>query len=103
MPSTQASIEPAARVASYAGGVSAPAWTRQGESDYRTADNEAFYERAFDEIARVLRPGPGARILDAGCGVGAHSARLARRGFDVQAIDFSANVLDQARANLEAQ
>lgn len=80
-----------------------PGVHRKWESDYRTADNEAFYERAFDEIARVLRPGPGARILDAGCGVGAHSARLARRGFDVHAIDFSANVLDQARANLEAQ
>jgi 2-polyprenyl-3-methyl-5-hydroxy-6-metoxy-1,4-benzoquinol methylase len=83
--------------------LSRPAVHRQWENDYRTADNEAFYELAFDEIVRMLRPTPGARILDAGCGVGAHSARLARRGFEVQAIDFSANVLDQARANLQAQ
>ncbi len=83
--------------------LSRPTVHRQWENDYRTADNEAFYELAFDEIVRTLQPEPGSRILDAGCGVGAHSARLARRGFNVQAIDFSANVLEQARSNLQAQ
>jgi ubiquinone/menaquinone biosynthesis C-methylase UbiE len=83
--------------------LSRPAVHRQWENDYRTADNAAFYELAFDTIARTLNAPPESLILDAGCGTGAHSARLARRGFRVQAIDFSAIVLDQARANLQAQ
>jgi ubiquinone/menaquinone biosynthesis C-methylase UbiE len=83
--------------------LSRPAVHQQWENDYRTADNAAFYELAFDEIARMLPPASHDLILDAGCGTGAHSARLARRGFRVEAVDFSENILDQARANLQAQ
>ena len=83
--------------------LSRPAVHRQWENDYRTPENEAFYELAFDELVRTLRPAPDALVLDAGCGTGAHSARLARRGFRVEAVDFSENILDQARAHLKAQ
>ena len=65
----------------------------QWEGDYRTAANEDFYERAFDSIIDELAPPPGATFLDAGCGPCAHSARLARRGFNVQAVDFSESAL----------
>src|SRR5437660_3343119 len=68
-------------------------WTR----DYRTADNESFYEQAFDYVLRVLNPSPGATFLDAGCGSCAHSVRLARRGFNVQAVDFSESALAMAK------
>src|SRR6184192_2512287 len=67
-------------------------WSRH----YRTADNESFYEQAFDEILRVLNPSPGATFLDAGCGSCAHSVRLARRGFNVHAVDFSESALAMA-------
>jgi SAM-dependent methyltransferase len=80
--------------------LSRPAVHRQWENDYRTPENEAFYELAFDELVRTLQPAADAVILDAGCGTGAHSARLARRGFRVEAIDFSDTVLDRAAANL---
>jgi ubiquinone/menaquinone biosynthesis C-methylase UbiE len=83
--------------------LSRPAVHQQWENDYRTPENEAFYELAFDALVRTLQPPPEARILDAGCGIGAHSVRLARRGFRVQAVDFSETVLDAARANVEAQ
>src|SRR2546422_1736116 len=69
---------------------------RQGGRHYRTADNESFYEQAFDEILRVLNPPPGTTFLDAGCGSCAHSVRLARRGFNVRAVDFSESALAMA-------
>lgn len=70
-----------------------PEMHRQWEGDYRTTDNEDFYERAFDHIISVLEPPRDAIFLDAGCGPGAHSVRLARRGFKVHAVDFSQSAL----------
>ena len=56
-----------------------PEMHRKWEGDYRTTDNESFYEAAFDFIAGLLAPCPGATFLDVGCGSCAHSVRLARR------------------------
>src|SRR5262249_17940372 len=39
----------------------------------------------------------GSRILDAGCGTGALSIELAKRGADVLAIDLSPTLIDLAR------
>ena len=58
--------------------LSRPEMHRQWARDYRTDDNERFYEQAFDFIVDRLKPGPGATFLDAGCGSCAHSVRLAR-------------------------
>jgi ubiquinone/menaquinone biosynthesis C-methylase UbiE len=76
---------------------------RQWSNAYRTADNERFFERAFDYIIEVLAPPAGATFLDAGCGSCAHSVRLARRGFNVRAVDFSESALGMAAAHLKAQ
>ena len=76
---------------------------QQWASGYRTADNERFYEAAFDLIAEVLRPPAGATVLDVGCGSCAHSVRLARRGFRVRAVDFSESALGMAAEHLRAQ
>lgn len=78
-----------------------PVKHRQWERDYRTPDNEGFYERAFTRILSVLKPPSGARFLDVGCGSCAHSVRLARRGFNVHAVDFSESALGMARANIK--
>ena len=67
---------------------------KQWSRHYRTSDNESFYE--LDYILRVLNPSPGATFLDAGCGSCAHSVRLARRGFNVQAVDLSESALAMA-------
>ncbi len=89
-----------AQVAEY---LAKPAIHQQWEGDYRTPDNEAFYNLACDALVRTLNAPPDAPILDAGCGPGYHSIRLARCGFRVQAIDFSTSALEQAEANIHAQ
>src|SRR5688572_17353210 len=40
---------------------------------------------------------PGADLLDAGCGTGRYAAELARRGYAVQGIDLSAELIEVAR------
>ncbi len=36
-------------------------------------------------------------VLDCGCGTGAHAIRLAERGYDVEAFDYSEGQIEQAR------
>jgi SAM-dependent methyltransferase len=58
----------------------------------------ALYERpAILSLAGDVR---GLRVLDAGCGSGAHSAELINRGAAVTGVDLSANLLDIARQRL---
>jgi SAM-dependent methyltransferase len=44
--------------------------------------------------------GPGARVLDAGCGNGRYAVGLARRGFAVTGVDRSPGLLDEARVRV---
>jgi ubiquinone/menaquinone biosynthesis C-methylase UbiE len=74
----------------------------QWESAYRTRENERFFETAFDAIARLLDAPANAVVLDVGCGPCLHAIRLAKRGFFVQAIDFSASVLAMAQSNVRS-
>lgn len=83
--------------------LSRPEMHRQWARDYRTDDNERFYEQAFDFIVDRLKPQPGATFLDAGCGSCAHSVRLARRGFKVHAVDFSESALNMAQQFVRAK
>ena len=74
---------------------------QQWEDSYRNEENEEFYEQAFDYITSVLSPQKNSTFLDVGCGIGAHSIRLAKRGFSVLAVDFSEYVLKKAELNLQ--
>lgn len=74
----------------------------QWEDTYLSAENEPFFEEAFDYIADVLAAPDQAQILDAGCGPCAHAIRLVRRGFRVRATDISYAVLRKARQNVHA-
>ncbi len=47
-------------------------------------------------LLEVFNLPPGSRILDVGCGLGRHSIELARRGYKVTGIDFSAAMLEGA-------
>lgn len=73
----------------------------QWVSMYRTPEQQAFYELAFDEIARRLAAPREATILDAGCGSCAKSILLAKRGFKVVATDFSSEALGLAAETVE--
>jgi SAM-dependent methyltransferase len=44
---------------------------------------------------------PGADLLDAGCGTGRYATELARRGYDVDGIDLSAELIEVARRSSE--
>lgn len=62
-------------------------------ANYRTPEMQAFYDRAFDKIAKLLDAPPDSMILDAGCGSCAKAVLLASKGFHVTAVDYSANAL----------
>jgi ubiquinone/menaquinone biosynthesis C-methylase UbiE len=72
------------------------------ESVYRTHPLlERQNERIVVRLLELMRPAAGASLLDAGCGVGSHLMRFARRGFECTGVDISQTVLEQARENLE--
>jgi ubiquinone/menaquinone biosynthesis C-methylase UbiE len=70
-------------------------------SNYRTPDNEHFYNMAFDLIVESFDAPPGATVLDAGCGSCAKSRNLVDRGFHVIGTDLSPSALKMARRGLQ--
>ena len=71
-------------------------------SGHRTPENDAFYNLAFDHIARTFGPPGGDAVLDAGCGSCTKSIHLARRGYSVVGVDLSDEVLEVGRRNAAA-
>ena len=70
------------------------------------ADNEnnawnAYYERPA--ILSLAGDVAGLRVLDAGCGGGAHGAALVDRGAVLTGVDASAGLLEIARRRLEGR
>jgi ubiquinone/menaquinone biosynthesis C-methylase UbiE len=61
----------------------------QWESDYLNPDMDAFYDLAFADIVGTLKPKPTDSILDAGCGFGYHTVRIARSQAQITSVDFS--------------
>ncbi len=77
-----------------------PALWRYAHTARLATEEDAYFEghplfRADAEAldARFVEPGP---LVDLGCGAGRHSARFARRGFPVVAVDLSAAMLREA-------
>lgn len=70
-------------------------------SNYRTAENDQFYDMAFDHIAAAFSAPAGSIVLDAGCGSCAKSRKLVDRGFQVIGTDLSESALGIAHASLE--
>jgi SAM-dependent methyltransferase len=54
----------------------------------------------FDDIAGLAGLKPGSRVLELGCGTGQASIPLARRGFEVVAVELGGGLADVARRNL---
>jgi malonyl-CoA O-methyltransferase len=55
------------------------------------------------ELDRALGDVAGLRIADIGCGTGRHTLRLLARGARVSGLDFSAGMMERARAKLAAR
>jgi 2-polyprenyl-3-methyl-5-hydroxy-6-metoxy-1,4-benzoquinol methylase len=88
-----------------------PFETHEGDSVY-----DAFYSKIYDqltfndakvdyEINEMLRATQAdrskANILDVGCGTGSHCAALKEKGFKVQGVDKSADMVNRARLNYD--
>jgi trans-aconitate methyltransferase len=56
-----------------------------------------FVSELGSPVVDLLRPRPGERILDVGCGDGVLTAQLATRGCEVVAIDASSDMVEAAR------
>jgi ubiquinone/menaquinone biosynthesis C-methylase UbiE len=76
------------------------ATVKSWDSDYYHPIAERYYDRAIKMMLRLMNVGPGAEVLDAGCGPGVHSIRVARAGFRVRAIDISQTMLNEAKARV---
>jgi SAM-dependent methyltransferase len=74
------------------------------------AEDAALYDRMrpgypaalFEDLARFGQLGPGARVLEIGCGTGQATRSLAGRGYHVTALDLGPGMVAVARANLAA-
>jgi SAM-dependent methyltransferase len=71
------------------------------DSDYYHPIAERYYDRVLPRMLELLVAMPGETVLDAGCGPGVHSIRVARAGLKVKAIDISGTMLAEARRRVE--
>jgi SAM-dependent methyltransferase len=56
----------------------------------------------MDRIMGCIQPPLGGKVLDAGCGIGDHTARIARRGYECVGIDISPTILQKADEKIRA-
>lgn len=71
------------------------------DSLYLTKDYAAECD-LIEEIFRSYAKAPIAGVLDLGCGTGNHALELARRGYEVTAVDQSPHMLVEAQKKLAA-
>jgi len=65
----------------------------------RYQDKHSFVWRYGADLLELLAAQPGERILDLGCGTGQLTAEIARSGARVTGLDYSADMLADARKN----
>ena len=86
--------------------ISRDAWDANAEIwDERMGDegNDFFNILCWPVLASFLDVQPDSQILDIACGNGLTSRRLASLGANVTAFDFSANLIEKARARSNLQ
>jgi SAM-dependent methyltransferase len=59
-----------------------------------------YPEALFDDLATLSGVGPGARVLEIGCGTGQATLPLARRGYRVLGLEIGENLAAMARSKL---
>jgi 2-polyprenyl-3-methyl-5-hydroxy-6-metoxy-1,4-benzoquinol methylase len=73
---------------------------RSWDRDYYHPIAERLYDRAIKDMLALMGTPSGSTILDAGCGPGVHSIRVARAGHHVVAVDISQAMLQQAEVRI---
>ena len=102
-PEPEVVTEPAAPVTPVVrptGAPKAPGWPEEVFVDHAVAMARPNHHKlAHQEIEFFLQSAglrPGSRVLDVGCGDGAHALALAQRGYGVTGVDLSASQLARA-------
>jgi trans-aconitate methyltransferase len=62
-------------------------------------DRHAFVYQHGADLIELLKPQPGERVLDLGCGTGHLTAKIRDAGAEVLGIDASAEMVEQGRHN----
>lgn len=75
----------------------------QWDEDYYHPIALKLYDSAIRDMLEMMEVEPGATVLDAGCGPGVHSIRVAKAGHPVCAIDISNTMLSEARRRADAE
>jgi ubiquinone/menaquinone biosynthesis C-methylase UbiE len=74
------------------------------ESVYRdNPKQDRMNEQIMKRLFRILKPSSDALFLDAGCGTGDHTARIALNGARCVGIDISESILEDARRRIARQ
>ena len=59
-----------------------------------------YPDELFDDLARLAKLRPAARLLEVGSGTGKATIPLARRGYQITGLEIGANLAERARQNL---
>jgi SAM-dependent methyltransferase len=73
----------------------------QWDEDYYSPMARRYYDQAIAHMTKFLGVQAGDAVLDAGCGPGEHSIRVARDGCLVHGIDLSHPVLEEAQHRVQ--
>jgi len=93
--------------------VSGPGWSQHTPAardrlkvtfESRAADYHAarpdYPEELYERLVAAAGLGPGARLLEVGCGTGKATIPLAARGFEITALELGPRLAEAARTNL---
>ncbi len=72
------------------------------DADYYHPIALRLYDQAIADMLELMEVDTEGTVLDAGCGPGVHTIRVAKNGFRVCAIDISETMLAHARRRVEA-
>jgi SAM-dependent methyltransferase len=79
------------------------AYFEQTEKPRMVPGDTPYLRRHLEEILQTARLSPGARVLEAGCGMGRYTLLLARRGIQIEGLDPSPVLLDRLRSYSSAE